>query len=69
MTQKKSSEELLENISKKLDILIAMTAVQGKKTDDQISILKGMNYSWSEIGKFVGLAPDTVRMRYSRRKV
>lgn len=66
MKSMKSERELLEEISKKLDMLIGIFAIQGKDTDAQIHILKHRGLDWEEIGSLVGMKPDAVRMRYSR---
>lgn len=67
MNKKKSVEDLLEEIIKKLDRLIAIQMIQGRDVGIQISVLKELGYGWNEIGNFVGMKPDAVRMRYSRK--
>lgn len=55
MTKEKSEKELLEEISKKLDKIIAILAIQGKDEDDQIRILKRLGFMADEIGKLLGV--------------
>ena len=64
----KSDNELLQEISKKLDKLTGILATQGKDPDTQIIILRDFDWEWDEIGRFVGLKADAVRMRYNRKK-
>ena len=55
MTKEKSEKELLEEISKKLDKIIAILAIQGKDEDAQIRILKRLGFMADEIGKLLGV--------------
>ncbi|MDH3203648.1 MAG: hypothetical protein OEL81_03085 [Nitrosopumilus sp.] len=64
----KSDNELLQEISKKLDKLTCILATQGKDLDTQITILQGFDWEWDEIGRFVGMKGDAARMRYNRKK-
>ena len=66
--QKKTVEELLEEISGKIDKLITILVIQGKDIDVQIKALKQLGYESSEIGIFVGMKSDAVRKRLSRMK-
>lgn len=66
MNKKKSVEDLLEEISGKLDKLIAINSIQGKDQDTQITILKDLGLNWNEIGIILGIKPDAVRMRHTR---
>lgn len=59
----KSSEDLLKEISGKLDKLMGVLAIQGKNQAKQISILKNLGFSSSEIGAIVGINPSTLRKR------
>ena len=64
MSQKpKSVEELLSEISKKLDKLMAILAIQGKDEDTQIKILKSQGFTSVDTGKLIGMKETTVRMR------
>ena len=53
---KKTTEELLEEISKKLDKIISILAIQGKDEDTQIRILKKLGYNSIEIEKLLGIS-------------
>ncbi len=57
------SEVLLKEISKKLDVLIAMFAIQGKDIKSQIKILKSLGYSNVQVGKLVGMSETNVRAK------
>jgi len=59
----KSSEELLKEISEKLDKLMGILAIQGKDEDTQIRILKSQGFTSEEVGKLIGLKETTIRMR------
>lgn len=48
-------------ILEKLDTIIAMLAIQGKSEDDQIKILRSLNFSFRDIGKLVGMSEGNVR--------
>jgi len=65
-----SSEEqgLLVEISRKLDVLVGLTAAAGKETGAQINILTSLGYGPSFIASIVGLAPNAVTLRISRKR-
>jgi hypothetical protein len=65
-----SSEEqgLLTEISRKLDVLIALTAADGKDADAQIDLLTSLGFGPSFIAPIIGLAPNAITKRISRRK-
>jgi hypothetical protein len=65
-----SSEEqsLLTEIARKLDVLIALTAAAGKELDVQIEVLTLLGYRPTFIGPIVGLAPNAIVKRLSRKK-
>lgn len=67
MVQKKqkTSEELLQEISEKLDKLMRILAIQGKDIDTQIKILKKLGFTSEETGNLVGLTDMAVRKRES----
>lgn len=52
--------DILSEISKKLDRLIALTAIDGKERDNQISILSSLGYTNVEISIFTGIPKGTV---------
>lgn len=68
MTADKSEKELLEEISGKLDRLIALQATQGQDHDTRIKILTKMGLSSREIGLLLGQRADSVRHRRTRRR-
>lgn len=57
------NEELLKEISEKLDKLIALTATQGMGIDEKIKVLKNLGFNNVQIGKFVGITEGGVRSR------
>jgi len=59
----KSEKELLEEISKKLDKILGVIAVQDKNldVDSKIKILRNNGFDSNEIGPFVGLSGSAVR--------
>ncbi len=65
-----SSEEqgLLAETNRKLDVLVGLTAAAGKDMDAQIQILTSLGYGPSFIAPIVGLAPNAVTKRISRKK-
>ncbi|MDE1845060.1 MAG: hypothetical protein KGI10_07010 [Thaumarchaeota archaeon] len=68
MNNKKATpEELLEAISKKLDKILGVLAIQGKDVITQINILHGIGLEWDEIGRYVGLTANAARKRYERK--
>jgi len=53
--------ELLTEISKKLDRVVAVLAAQGKSIDKQVQILAAAGNDSAFIGSVVGLTPGRVR--------
>ncbi|MCK4520957.1 MAG: hypothetical protein KAU20_00150 [Nanoarchaeota archaeon] len=69
MIEKQKNEVgLLQDINKKLDILIALTATQGKERDDKVITLVGLRYTNVDIGKFLGIPKGTVDMIRAKKK-
>lgn len=64
----RSEQELLGEISAKLDKVIAVLAVQGKERDHQIEALAAAGFDSAFIGRLVGLTPGAVRTWFSRRR-
>jgi hypothetical protein len=58
--EQKSQIKLLEDLNKKMDSLVALTAVQGKDRDNQIKILAGLEFTNLSISKFLGVPKGTV---------
>lgn len=54
--------EILKEISNKLDILIAVNAIQNKERDDQIRVLVNLGYTNKNISEFTGIPKGTVDM-------
>lgn len=63
--QEKSEKGLLEEISKKLDKVVAVLSVQNEymDVDSKIVILKNAGLESKDIGPFVGLSGSAVRDR------
>jgi len=59
--------ELLLESSGKLDKLIALFSIQGKKPNDQAKILKGLKFTHKEISQWTGIAEGTLKS-WDRRK-
>ncbi len=56
----RSEKDLLLEISKKLDRLIGILAIQGKDRDEKIKILVSLGFSNSEISRLIGVPKGTV---------
>lgn len=57
-----SSEKLLTEINKKLDILIKIQILDNT-VDDQLKILKRIGYSSKEASEFTGISYSSIRHR------
>lgn len=66
--KQKLTDDILLEISQKLDKVIILLSSQGKSSDIQIRILRDFGLEWDEIGKYTGLKPDAARKRYTRHK-
>jgi hypothetical protein len=64
----KIERDILEEISGKLDRVIAIIATQGRDQDGQIRVLRNLGYDWKFIGAATGLNADAARFRYTRFK-
>jgi len=64
----KTEQELLVEISSKLDRVVAVLAAQGKPRETQIDILGAAGCDSSFIGTLVGLTAGAVRTLQSRRR-
>lgn len=62
-SKKKSVEELLEEISGKLDKLTGLLVIQGKEEDQQIKILTSLGFSSNVVGNLLGIPSGTVRRK------
>lgn len=65
--KEKDVMKALGEINDKLSKIMGLMAIQGKDIDVQIGILKSQGFSWEEIGTFVGMKADAVRMRSNRK--
>ncbi len=61
--KKKSVEELLEEISGKLDKLTGLLVIQGKGEDQQIKILTSLGFNSKDVGNLLGIPSGTVRRK------
>lgn len=59
----KSEKHILEEINNKMTKMLAILAIQGKKEDEKITILKKAGFTSEETGLYVGLTDATVRKR------
>jgi hypothetical protein len=66
MNKAKSDNQPLEEMSKKLDQVIALLAIQGKEQNLQIKILYSLGFDSSAIGRVMGLSGSAVRKRKFR---
>jgi phage portal protein BeeE len=54
-------QKLLQDISNKIDKLIALTAIQGKDENQQIKILRSLNFTFTDISKLTGVPESTIK--------
>lgn len=69
--KQKTTEELLEEISRKLDLIffaLVLPLIKGKSQQEQIDILSELKLRNKEIAEIVETTPDTVRATISRLK-
>ncbi|TKJ17582.1 hypothetical protein CEE44_03550 [Candidatus Woesearchaeota archaeon B3_Woes] len=62
------TEAILHEISKKLDKLIAISAIQGKDEDRQIKILKSLKFTYKDISNLIGIPEGTLKIRDHRER-
>ena len=67
-TFNRDSSEILKEINRKFDRLLALTACQGKPTNTQVQILTRAGLTAKEIGDLLGMSADAVRHRRSRMR-
>ena len=48
-------------VLKKLDVIIALLATQGKENEEKLKILKSLGYPYSEISKLMGVPEGTLK--------
>lgn len=68
LMQDNQSNQALNAISEKLDMIIGLLAVQGKGKDDQIKILSSLGFTSSKIEMATGIPARTVRRRSTKSK-
>jgi hypothetical protein len=68
MAELKSERHLLEEISVKLDRLIGVTALVGKKPDEHAEVLIGLGLDAQLISDLTGLTKNAVNVRKTRMK-
>lgn len=56
----------LNDIAAKLDLLIGILAAQGKSTDEQIAILRGMGVDWRVVSSIAGINVAAAKKRLQR---
>lgn len=56
-----SHDETLEQIER----LLVLNLINGKEPEDAVKFLYRADYTSSEIGKFIGMSPSTVRNKVS----
>jgi Holliday junction resolvasome RuvABC DNA-binding subunit len=69
--KEKTEKQILMEISKKLDNLIGVIAIQGKSRDEQIKVLVSLGFSNAEISKITGVPKgtvDTIRAKIKKGK-
>lgn len=57
------TEELLKEISAKLDRLTGVTAIQGKPEEKQAQILKSLGLTYKEMSQVMGVPEGTLKVR------
>lgn len=63
--EEQKTEDLLHEISEKLDKIMGVLAIQGKDEDKQIEILKKLGFKSNLTGALLGLKESAVRNRKS----
>ena len=67
-TKLKSEIDLLQEMNDKLDMIVALTAVQGKERDDKIKTLAGLEFTNADISKLLGIPIGTVCVIRAKNK-
>lgn len=65
--KEKDERKLLQEISNKLDKLIAIVSAQGKDLDTQIAIFTNAGIKSEEISSLTGRPAGTIRRRRSKK--
>lgn len=66
MAEPRSQTQLLEDICRKLDLLVGVTLVAGRPEHTQIELLRTMGHDWNTIGAIVGMKPAAAAKRFER---
>lgn len=62
-------EDLLTEISQKLDMLITIVSIQGKTRNEQVDILSNRGMAAKEIGQILGMSEVNVRqVRWANKR-
>ncbi len=67
-TKQKNELDLLQEINNKLDMLVALTAAQGKDRDEQIRTLAGLSFTNADISRLLGIPKGTVDVVRAKKK-
>lgn len=59
--QPRNEIDVLESIENKIDKLIGVTAIQGKKEQVQAKILKSLGFKYREISELTGIPEGTLK--------
>jgi DNA-directed RNA polymerase specialized sigma24 family protein len=59
-TNQKNEIDLLQDMNRKLDTLIAITAIQGKERDEKVMTLAGLGFTNVDICQLLGIPKGTV---------
>lgn len=66
--EQKNEIDLLRDMNRKLDMLVALTATQGKDRDDKITTLAGLGFTNADMSKLLGIPKGTVDMIRAKKK-
>jgi hypothetical protein len=64
----KSEIDLLQEVNNKLNMLVALTAAQGKERDDKIKTLAGLGFTNIDISKLLGIPKGTIDVVRAKKK-
>lgn len=67
MGEQQTDNELLREISDRLQQIVGLLAIQGKSQEEQIDILSNLGFDSTRIGLYLGMTGAAVRKRKSRR--
>lgn len=61
-------EEEIKKLTQKIDTLISIIAIQGKEQDEQVRILRTLDYSIIEIANLLGVNSRTIDRKIAELK-